>query len=864
MPHRLRAILRHVERGAPAAAVAAGWWSRAPSALARELGCEPSSGLDPAEAERRLGRYGPNALEPEQRASWLRTLVDQLRSPLVLLLVFAAMVSIAAREWTDALVVVAIVTGSALLGTFHEYRASAAVEKLRASVLVRADVLRGGAWVSVPAVAIVPGDVVRLAAGTLVPGDAVLIEAKDLFVAEAALTGESFPVEKEVGVVGEAAPIAERRGAVFLGSSVQSGTGRALVVATARATELGAIAHRLAVRAPETAFESGIRRFGMLLMRVMMVLTLVVLAANLLLERPAIESLLFAIALAVGISPEMLPAILAVTLSRGAVRMAERGVIVKRLSAIEGIGAMDVLCTDKTGTLTLGVVRLDAALASSGGDEDGDDPEVLALARVNAELQSGLPSPLDGAIREACDARGVTLGGVTKCDEIPYDFARKRLGVVALRGGERVLVVKGALKSVLDACSHVATASGEEPLAPRRAAIEARLESWNARGIRVLGLATKRIEEKPRYDTRDESGLALRGFLLFFDPPKPDCAAVVTALARLGVKLKVLTGDARGCAVHTAAAVGIPEDGVLTGPELAKIPGDALPATCERTTIFAELDPAQKERIIVALKKRGHVVGYLGDGINDAPALHAADVAISVEGAADVAKEAADFVLGRRDLDVLRAGVESGRTTFANTLKYVRTTVSANFGNMLSMAFASAWLPFLPLAASQILLNNFLSDVPQTFIAADTVDPEVTARPGRWDVASIRDFMIAFGLVSSVFDVLTFVLLRTTGASVEEFRTAWFVESLLTELGIALLVRTARPSWKSKPGRALWISTLVVAALTLAAPYLPFASVFGLVPLSARWLALVVGIATAYFLASEGAKRVYLRYRSFD
>ena len=855
-----RSLLRHSDLRARPAAVRPAWWSRTRDELAREVGCDPGRGLDDAEVERRRRIHGPNTLEPERRPSWLGALLDQLRSPLVLLLVVAAVISAVAREWTDAVVVVSIVLGSAMLGTFHEYRASAAVEKLRAQVLVRATVLRNGVFTQLPAAAIVPGDVVRLGAGSLVPGDAVLLETKDLFVAEAALTGESFPIEKEVGVSGADASVAERRGAVFLGSSVQSGTGLALVVATARATELGAIAHRLATRAPESAFESGIRRFGALLMRVMALLTFVVLAANLLLARPAIESLLFAIALAVGISPEMLPAILAVTLSRGAVRMAERGVIVKRLAAIEGLGAMDVLCTDKTGTLTEGVVRLDGALDASGHPSD----EVLGLALVNATLQAGMPNPLDAAIREGARMREVDLGDATKCDEIPYDFARKRLGVVVARGPDRTLVVKGALRSVLDVCTTVVEPSGRVGIDARRGAIDARLDAWNAKGFRVLGVATKTVDAKERYDVADESGLALRGFLLFFDAPKADAEATVRALEALGIGLKVLTGDSRGCAVHVASAVGIPVEGVLVGSELAGLGPEALAATCERTTIFAELDPAQKERVILALAKRGHVVGYLGDGINDAPALHAADVAISVDGAADVAKEAADFVLGRRDLDVLRAGVEAGRVTFANTLKYVRTTVSANFGNMVSMAFASAWLPFLPLAAGQILLNNFLSDVPQTFIASDAVDPEVTARPGRWNVRAIRDFMVVFGLVSSAFDILTFVALRYASATLDEFRTAWFVESLLTELGIALVVRTSRPAYRSRPARALVLSTGAVTLVALLSPYLPYGSTFGLVPLEPRWIVLITTIAALYLVASEVTKRLYVRFRSFE
>jgi Mg2+-importing ATPase len=833
------------------------WWSREARDVAAELKTDVARGLSSHEAAARLATVGPNVLEAAKRTSVIAAFVSQLRSPLVLLLVIAAVVSAAVREWTDAAVVVAIVLGSAILGTFHEWRASTAVEKLRASVRIRTTVVRDGSDRQIPAADIVPGDLVRLAAGSLVPGDAILAEAKDLFVGEALLTGESFPVEKETTPSASDASIAKRRNAVFLGSTVRSGTALAIIVGTGPRTELGAIAHTLALRAPETAFEAGLRRFGLLLMRVMIVLTLLVVTVNVIGDRPPVDALLFAIALAVGISPELLPAILSVTLSRGAMRMAERGVIVKRLSVIESFGAMDVLCTDKTGTLTEGVVELDGALDPYGDKSD----EVLLLAGFNAELETGMPSPLDDAILRATRAAGLDTHA-PKLDEVPYDFSRKRVGIVLSRSGAPLLVVKGALTSVLDACTTVRKKTGDVAVQTERAAICARANDWNEKGFRVLGVATRRVEPKDRYDLEDEHGLVFEGLLVFFDPPKAGAAEVVRSLGRLGVALKIVTGDTRGVAVHVARMLQIPIEGVLTGAELAKLHGGALLHAVEHTTIFAEVDPSQKERVIVALRSRGHVVGYVGDGINDAPALHAADVSISVEGAADVAKEAADIVLGRRDLDVLRAGVEAGRMTFANTLKYVYTTTSANFGNMISMAVASIWLPFLPLSATQILLNNFLSDVPQTFIAGDAVDEEKTARPERWDVASIRDFMLVFGLVSSTFDLLTFGVLLLMHASVDEFRTAWFVESLLTELGIAFVVRTARPFWKSRPSTAFMAASISIAAVALGLPYSPLGRIFGLVPLEARWVALLIGITAAYLATSEGAKWVWQRRRA--
>ncbi|UJR84649.1 magnesium-translocating P-type ATPase [Sandaracinus amylolyticus] len=826
------------------------WWARPASALLEALGSS-AQGLRSSVAEERFAQVGPNVLGAAHRASLLGTLVSQLRSPLVLLLVVAALISALVREWTDAGVVLAIVLGSVALATYHEARADHAVERLRARVRVRVTVVRDGREIAIPSDQIVPGDVVRLAAGTLIPGDGVLLEANSLFLSEAVLTGESFPVEKRPGTCGEDAPISARLNAVFLGGTVRNGSGTALIVRTGSRTELGRIAHTISLRPPETGFEAGLRGFGALLMRVMIVLTLVVLATNILHARPAVDALLFALALAVGISPELLPAILSVTLARGATKMAERDVIVKRLAAIEDFGAMDVLCTDKTGTLTEGVIRLDGALTPDGAPSD----EVLALALVNASLQSGLPSPLDEAIRNAAASAGITLpSGTRKVHEIPYDFARKRLGVIVDRDETRTLIVKGAVSNVLDVCD-----------AARRAAIEAEVARWNDEGWRVLAVATRTLErshDDARYGEGDERGLVLRGFLRFLDPPKQGAADAVRGLRALGVQIKILSGDARGVAVHVAGALGIPITGVITGSELRAMHDDALWHRAPTTTIFAELDPSQKERVIAALRKRDHVVGYLGDGINDAPAMHAADVAISVEGAVDVAKDAADIVLGQRDLDVLRVGVEAGRTTFANTLKYVRTTTSANFGNMVTMALASVWLPFLPLTATQILLNNFLSDVPQSAVAGDAVDRDVVERPAGWDLREIREFMIVFGLVSTVFDLLLFAALRGLGATVDEFRTVWFVESLVTELGIAFVVRTWRPAWRSRPSRALTISTLVVLVISFALPYAPFAPALGMVPLAPRWIVLAAIVTVAYLVTSEIVKQLWRRRRT--
>jgi Mg2+-importing ATPase len=786
----------------------------------------------------------------------LRLLLTQFRSPLVLILIFAAAISAAVQEWVDAAIVIAVVIGSALLGFIQEYSASRAVERLRAQVRIRAMVLRDGQPLAVPTVEVVPGDILLLSAGSLIPADAVVLETKDFFVNQAVLTGETFPVEKTPGRVPAAASLAERTNTVFMGTNVRSGTARALVAQTGMATAYGQIAERLTLRPPETEFERGIRRFGYLLTQVMLALVLAVFAINVFAAKPPIDSFLFAIALAVGLAPELLPAIISLNLAKGAQTMARRGVIVRTLNAIENFGSMDVLCTDKTGTITAGVVRLDGAYDPEGGQV----PAVLQAAYLNAALQTGLANPLDEAVAAAAKAGGLDLAGVQKLNEIPYDFVRKRLSVVvAGADSEARLITKGALANVLDVTRWVQAGQERQPLDPaRRAAIEDRYTAWSGQGYRVLGVADRTIETRPAYGKADERDLTFLGFLLFFDPPKPDVQQAIASLAALGVQLKIITGDNRLVARHLAEVVGLPAAAVLTGAELNEMRDEALWQAAERTTLFVEVDPNQKERIILALRKMGHVVGYLGDGINDAPALHAADVGLSVDSAVDVAKESADFVLLKHDLDVLRAGIEEGRKTFANTLKYIFTTTSANFGNMFSMAGASLFLPFLPLLAKQILLNNFLSDFPGMTIAGDSVDPELVQRPRRWDIRFIRNFMVLFGLVSSVFDYLTFgLLLLLVRATPAVFRTAWFIESLLTELVIALVVRTRRPFFRSRPGRWLLISTGLVTAVTLAIPYLPFSSYLGFVPLPAWLMLVLVAITGLYVLAAEAAKKYF-------
>jgi len=816
------------------------WWTTPSDTVLRELGSS-AAGLTSEEAARRLQTTGPNEVVASERLSVLRLAWSQLANPLVLILVFAAIVSALAREWTDAVVVVVIVLASAAVGFWREFTASRIVDALRQRVSAKVRVLRDGVEAKVFSREVVPGDVLLLGAGSLIAADGLVLEARDFFVSEAVLTGETFPVEKVAGALPTAKALVERKNSVFLGTHVRSGTAKVLVVDTGKRTQFGHIADRLRLRPPETDFDRGLRQFGALLTKVMVVMTFVVLALNLLAQRPAIESLLFAIALAVGLAPELLPAILAVNLARSASAMAKQGVLVRRLNAIENFGSMSVLCTDKTGTLTEGVMRLEAAVDVKGAVS----ARVLELAYANAVLQSGVANPLDEALVVA--GRGAGLPVPEKLDEIPYDFGRKRLSVVVKSVDGPRMITKGAVTSMLSVCAGLDDAA--------RAELERYVAEQGAQGFRVLAVATRVVAPQAQWSKADERELQLEGFLRFADPPRADVAETVASLQKLGVSLKVISGDNVHVVKHLAAVIGLSAERVLTGAELSVMHDEALWQRAERTDLFAEVEPNQKERIILALKKMNHVVGYMGDGINDAPALHAADVSISVESAVDVAREAADFVLLQPSLAMLREGVVAGRKTFANTLKYVMTTTSANLGNMLSMAAASVVLPFFPLLAGQILLNNFLSDIPAVGLATDAVDDEWISQPHRWDMKAVRQFMFRFGAVSSVFDLMTFaVLLLVFHAAPEVFRTGWFVESLLTELVVALVLRSRKPAFRSRPGRLLLWSTVGVAVVAIAIPFIPGAEVLGFVPLPPAVLGALLGITAAYVVVTEWLK----------
>ena len=828
------------------------FWSLPRAEVLRQLDAT-DHGLTSTAARQRLARVGPNAFRQRTRTHELALLLGQFKSPLILILLFAAGLSFFVHDSADGLIILGIVLVSGLLGFWQERGAARAVEKLLAVVQTKTTALRDDAQAEVAVADVVPGDVVVLSAGKSIPGDCLVLEANDLFLDEATLTGETYPVAKSAGEVASDAPLGQRTNTLFMGTHVVSGSATAVVVRTGTGTEFGKVAERLRLRAPETEFEHGVRRFGYLLMEVTLVLVIAIFAINVYFQRPVLEAFLFSLALAVGLTPQLLPAIISINLAHGAKRMAVGKVIVRRLSSIENFGSMNVLCCDKTGTLTEGVVRLHSALDVEGRPSD----DVLRYAYLNAFFETGLVNPIDEAIRTH---RRLDLGDCRKLDEVPYDFIRKRLSILAADNGRNVMVTKGALAEVLGVCTTAASEAGAPVgIDAVRGQIEARFAELSGRGFRTLGVAFRDVGPATHISRDQEAEMVFAGLLVLYDPPKAGIAGTIGDLKRLGVSVKMITGDNHLVAAHASAEVGLSNGQLLSGTDLRRMSDEALQGRVGEVNVFAEIEPNQKERIILALRKAGNVVGYMGDGINDASALHAADVGISVESAVDVAKEAADIVLLERDLGVLVQGVQEGRVTFANTLKYVFMATSANFGNMFSMAGVSLFLPFLPLLPKQILLTNLMTDFPEMTIAGDTVDAEMVAQPRRWDTRFIRNFMMTFGLVSSLFDYATFGVLVFFGASAEQFRTGWFLESVVSASLVVLVVRTRRPFFMSRPSGSLTAATALVIGATIALPYTPLGAVFGFTPLGLGYLGALAAIVALYVATAELAKRIFYR-----
>jgi P-type Mg2+ transporter len=811
-------------------------------------------GLSSTEAASRLAVHGANRIQSKRTSGTIALLIRQFKSPIILILIFAASLSIFLHDRTDAIIILIIVLVSGLLGFWQERGANNAVEKLLSMVQVRIAARRDGKTVEVPVEDVVPGDIVELSAGSGVPGDCLILESRDLFVDEASLTGETYPVEKNPGVIAADTTLARRSNVLFMGTHVVSGTAVAVAVRTGTGTEFGQVSSHLNLRPQETEFERGVRRFGYLLMEVTLILLIGIFAINVYQHRPVLEAFMFSLALAVGLTPQLLPAIISVNLAHGAKRMAQDKVIVKRLASIENLGSMNVLCSDKTGTLTEGLVRLYRALDIAGAESE----KVLLYAYINSMFETGFTNPIDDAIR---NYRQLDLSSYRKLDEFPYDFVRKRLSILAACDGHNLMLTKGALTNVLSACSTAEKPDGTiVEVGEVQKKIEEYFEELSSQGYRVLGLAYRDLGKESSITKLHEDQMTFLGLLVFFDPPKQSAAETIRALADIGVTLKMITGDNRLVARSVGQQVGLPNPEILTGSELREMSDEALLMRVNRTHIFAEVEPNQKERILLAAKKAGNVVGYMGDGINDASALHAADVSISVEGAVDVAKEAADIVLLEKDLAAIISGVRGGRITFANTMKYVFMATSANFGNMFSMAGASLFLPFLPLLPQQILLTNLLTDFPEMTIAGDSVDPEMVERPRRWDIGFIRRFMVTFGILSSVFDFLTFgALLFLLKAGTDQFRTGWFLESVVSACLVVLVVRSRRPFFRTMPGRYLLVATHVVIGLTILIPFTPLGAVFKLTPLPFEYLLFLGVIVILYIIAAEAVKVIFYR-----
>jgi len=830
------------------------FWTRDLAEIMEPLGAS-ERGLSSEAARAGLERWGPNELRPPRRYEALRAIARYFANPLVLILVVASGLSAAFGQVASAVIIALMLALSVALNFTLAHRSQQAAERLRRQVGQTAVVLRDGAPCELPARDVVPGDVVQLQAGDLVPADARLLSAKDLFVNEAPLTGESLPCEKHAEPKGRGAEdLGSAVNAVFRGTSVVSGFGAALVVRTGPSTEFGRVAAALVGRPPETEFERGTRHFGFLILQVVTFLVLFAFLVNALLRRDLLESFLFSVALAVGLTPELLPMIVSVTLASGAVRMARRKVIVKQLASIENFGSMDILLSDKTGTLTEGRISVDRHVNLRGDS----DETVIRLAALNSVYQTGLKSPMDEAILRH---EHPAVAQYTRVDEVPFDFQRRCLSVIVEDGRRRLLITKGAPESVLPRCVSAELDGGATTLDEKaRAAIDDLFHRLSAEGYRALAVAYRQVEAQPGYTVTDERELVFVGFAAFLDPPHEGVAETLAALLADGIEVKIVTGDNELVTQKICSQVGLDAGAVLLGGDIERMSDPALAAVAERTAVFARVSPIQKNRIVRALHARGHVVGVIGDGINDAPALRSADVGISVENAVDVAKDAADIILLEKRLAVLHDGVMEGRRSFGNIMKYVLMGTSSNFGNMLSMAAASLFLPFLPMLPLQILLNNFLYDLSQVAIPSDLVDRTYMLKPKRWNVAFIRRYMLLIGPLSSVYDFLTFaVMLGVFHASEPLFRTGWFVESLATQTLVIFVIRTADRPWASRPSRALGSSVVACAAVGALLPFTPLAPILGFAPLPPLFFGALLVMIVTYLGLVEVVKRWFYR-----
>ena len=828
------------------------FWQYEPNAIITELKTS-TTGLSTAEAKKRLLQTASKKKIQSPLLQDLLLFISQFKSPLVLLLVAAVILSAFLGETSDVAIILFILIATGVTGFVQERHAGKAVEKLRSVIKTKASVLRNGKATDVFADEIVPGDILLFSAGNIIPADCLLIEEQDIHANEATLTGETFPAEKEVGVLPADTVMSKRTNVLFEGTSIVSGTGKAVAVLTANNTIFGSIAQSMNRPADETAFEKGIKRFGYLLMQITIVLAIVILATNLYFGKPLIDSLLFGLALAVGMAPELLPAIMTIAMSSGAKRMAQQKVIVKKLSSIQNLGEINLFCSDKTGTLTEGVLQV----SSITGIDGKENEFAKQLIYLNAFFETGFTNPMDEALRTM---KNVSAEGYSKSEEIPYDFIRKRLSVSVQKNGNWQLITKGAVDNIVAVCDKALQADGKEiSISEVKDKINELYHLYSSQGFRTIGICYKNIETGKKIVKEEETNMIFAGFALLFDPPKEGVIDIINTLKKNGVELKMITGDNKLVAAYMAEKIGLKKADVVSGGEISKMSPEALVKKVQEANVFAEIEPQQKENIIKALRKAGNAVAYMGDGINDVAAINAADVGISINNAVDVAKEAADVVLLERDLSVLNAGVLEGRRTFLNTMKYIYTNTSATFGNMFSMAGASLVLPFLPMLPQQILMTNFLTDFPYMAVAGDNVDADQLTTPHKWNLKRLKIFMIIFGLHSSEFDYLTFFALYKIYRTAELFHTGWFVESICTELLILFVVRTHKSLLKSMPGKLLITLSLLAFVITALLPFTPFAAALGFVVPPFQMVAIITGILVLYVLTADVLKIIFFR-----
>lgn len=832
------------------------FWQYEPQQILHQLNTS-AEGLSSTEASKRLRESVSHQKHLNPIVKEVLIFLNQFKSPLVLLLVAAVILAAFLGETSQVFIILFILLSTGTLSFIQEERAGRAVEELKSMIRTKVKVLRDKQPKEVYTEDIVAGDVLLFAAGDIIPTDCLLIESNDLHTNEATLTGETYPASKAVGKVTEDTLLSKRKNVLYEGTSVVSGTGKAVAVLIGEDTVFGNIAASIATPPAETVFEHGIKRFGYLLMQITIILSIIILAVNVYFGRPLVESLLFGLALAVGMAPELLPAIMTIAMSSGAKRMSEQKVIVKKLSSIQNLGEINLFCSDKTGTLTEGILKVSSAIGIDGNE----NLKVREIAYLNAFFESGFPNPMDIALRSI---ENVSADGYEKAGEIPYDFIRKRLSVCVKHQSQQLLITKGAVKNIVQICTQVLMPGGSiENISTQQNKIEELYNHYSNQGFRMIGVCYKTTDKEARLKVGDEQQMIFAGFVLFVDPPKEGVIEVIQTLKKNGVGLKIITGDNKLVAGYIAQKIGLKKVNIVAGSEIVHISPEALVHKVRHANVFAEIEPQQKENIIRALRKAGNAVAYMGDGINDVAAINAADIGISINNAVDVAREAADVVLLEKNLEVLNAGIIEGRKTFLNTLKYIFIQSSAMFGNMFSMAAASLLLPFLPMLPQQILLTNFLSDFPYMTIAADKVDEEQLTRPQKWNIKQLKNFMIVFGLHSSIFDLLTFLsLYKIFHANEVVFHTGWFIESVCTQLLILFVMRTRKSLIKSVPGKLLIALSLTSLFITLALPFTPFAAMLGFVVPPLKLLFVVLGILLVYVFTADVLKRIFFKRTS--